>query len=67
MKKSCQGCRAFEPSSAGDATCALGHAIESIRVPVPAFGTSVQRGKPKEECPKPKTYDALLAAKGIPS
>lgn len=51
MKKSCKECKAFK----GKDGCGLGYKIEIERNLMPQFGyESIYRGKPLEQCPKPK-------------
>ena len=56
MKRTCNGCRALEKSR-NHYRCDLGYKIEQIMYEkVFSIGA-----KPKEDCPKPKTYDEYLA------
>ncbi|UUV26084.1 MULTISPECIES: hypothetical protein [Lysinibacillus] len=59
MKRTCNGCRALE-NNRGYFHCDLGYKVEQKTVEkVINVGA-----KPKEECPKPTTYDNYLKLKG---
>ena len=57
MKRNCNGCRASTRGYYGNYDCNLNYKVESIFNPQYNIYT---HGKPLEECPKPKTYDAYL-------
>lgn len=59
MKRTCNGCRALEQIN-GYFNCILGYKIEQKYVEQ-VFNVGA---KPKEECPKPTTYEEYLKLKG---
>ena len=53
MKRTCDGCRAYETGQGGTQRCWLGYEMDDI-------------GKPLTPCPKPKTYrDYIYASNNL--
>lgn len=57
MKRSCKGCRAIQCARPYANRCELGYEIEAVRL-----GSFLITFRPKEECPKPRTWKEMYIA-----
>lgn len=57
MKRKCDGCRALQVKHPYDGKCSLGYEIGKRRINDYLYGY-----KPLEECPKPVTWEKLIAS-----
>lgn len=63
MKRTCDGCRAFETKNGlGLGYCSLG--FKTVSKPNQPKDRIRAEVVPGEECPKPRTFDQYVAARG---
>jgi len=61
VKRTCEGCRAFDPFKNGDRDCCSLNYKVAVSMVINTFLGTIWKYKPLEQCPKPKTYDAYIA------